>query len=269
MSTFDPDRGLPDQPRRLRAARRRADRGRSGRGGRRHPAVGVARADHRDPGRTAETAGRRAWTSTAGCRRRDRHRRRSVRGCAGPRKCSESCCPPSTPDRRCRFRHRPSRAEPYTERTLEPWGVVTDEGTLVSGRPRPGPRRHPDVPAVADRCGRAKPSGRQGAVTRPDGVNLRDIVADAVGEAPTGVTGRGVGGRRAGHGAAARRNVEWCPRSRRRPGRRRSSNWTSGTADRLAREIAGYGADAVVLEPAVAARGRGGTGLTRSGGGRA
>ena len=26
------------------------------------------------------------------------------------------------------FPHRPSRSEPYTTRTVEPWGVVTDRG---------------------------------------------------------------------------------------------------------------------------------------------
>ena len=119
---------------------------------------------------------------------------------------------------------------------------------LVSRRPRPRPRRHPHVPAVAHRRRGRQPIGPAGAVDQPDGVDLREIVHRVVGETPTGDAGQGVGRRRARHRAA--------PAGARRSARGRSAAATArrsaidiGMSDRLAREIAGYGADAVVLEP--------------------
>ena len=81
-----------------------------------------------------------------------------------------------------RFQHRPSPVEPYTERTVEPWGVVTARGRwyLV------GHDRDRDATRIfrLSRIGAdVKPSGRTGAVTRPDGVDLRAIVEQAIGEA--------------------------------------------------------------------------------------
>jgi proteasome accessory factor B len=91
------------------------------------------------------------------------------------------------------------------------------------------------------------PVGPVAAVTRPEGVDLRAIVAQAVGEAPSGVqaqiwaaAGRATALRRAGTSLGSRRLAG-------RDGE--VIELDLGSTDRLAREIAGYGADAVVLEP--------------------
>jgi proteasome accessory factor B len=145
------------------------------------------------------------------------------------------------------FPHRPSRIEPYTVRTVEPWGVVTEKGRwyLV------GHDRDRDATRTfrLSRIGAGvTPIGSAGAVTSPKDVDLRDIVAKVVGDAPTGVRaqvwvadGRATALRRAGSSLGARRingrdgdviEVE------------------IGSTGRLTRDIAGYAADAVVLEPA-------------------
>jgi proteasome accessory factor B len=145
------------------------------------------------------------------------------------------------------FPHRPSRSEPYTTRTVEPWGVVTQKGRwyLV------GHDRDRDATRVfrLSRIGaEVKPIGEVGAVVRPEGVDLRKIVAEAVAEAPTGVQaqvwvadGRATALRRAGKSLGPRklggRDGEVI-------------ELDIGSSDRLAREVTGYGADAVVLEPA-------------------
>ncbi|EUA42166.1 protein pafB [Mycobacterium xenopi 4042] len=102
------------------------------------------------------------------------------------------------------FPHRPSRTEPYTTRTVEPWGVVTQNGRwyLV------GHDRDRDATRVfrLSRIGaEVKPIGPVGAVVRPEGVDLRKIVAETVAEPPTGVQaqvwvadGRAMALRRAG-----------------------------------------------------------------------
>lgn len=147
------------------------------------------------------------------------------------------------------FEHRPSRTAPYTVRTVEPWGVVTANARwyLV------GHDRDRDATRVfrLSRMGeKATAIGPPGAVTVPDGVDLRRIVteaAEAVAETPTGVLarvwvadGRGTGLRRAGT-AVSRRQLA---------GRDGDViELEVGSTDRLARDIAGYGADAVVLEP--------------------
>lgn len=146
-----------------------------------------------------------------------------------------------------RFRHRPLPTEPYTERTVEPWGVVTARGRwyLVGhDRDRNATRTFRLSRIDAD----VETVGPEGSVTRPDGVNLRDIVEKAIGEAPTGLTavvwvaeGRATALRRAG-----------TSKGPRIVGGRAGDvvELDLGTRDRLAREIAGYGADALVLEPA-------------------
>ena len=87
------------------------------------------------------------------------------------------------------FPHRPARSEPYTTRTVEPWGVVTDRGRwyLVGhDRDRDATRTFrlsrigADVTAI----------GPAGAVKPPDGVNLREIVHKVIGETPTGTQAR-------------------------------------------------------------------------------
>src|SRR6201993_5325347 len=144
------------------------------------------------------------------------------------------------------FPHRPSRAEPYTTRTVEPWGVVTEKGRwyLVGhDRDRDATRtfRLSRIGAEVTLIGPA------GAVTVPEGVDLRKVVADTVAETPAGgqarfwiADGRATALRRAGRSVAARQLA----------GREGEVIEVDiGSVDALAREVAGYGADAVVLEP--------------------
>ncbi len=148
--------------------------------------------------------------------------------------------------RAVQFPHRSSRTEPFTVRTVEPWGVVTEKGRwYLVGHDR-------DRDAVRTfRLSRigvdVTPVGPADAVHRPDGLDLRHIVAAVVGESPTGVLakvwvadGRATALRRAGTSLGPQRLGE------------RSGELLEvdiGPRDRLARDIAGYGADAVVLEP--------------------
>jgi proteasome accessory factor B len=148
--------------------------------------------------------------------------------------------------RAVQFQHRPSRAEPYAARTVEPWGVITENGYwyLI------GHDRDRDATRVfrLSRIGaEVTPIGPPGAVARPDGVDLRTLVAEAVTEAPTGVharvwvaAGRAAGLRRSGTSAGPQRLA----------GRDGDViELDAGSADRLARDVAGCGADAVVLAP--------------------
>ena len=144
------------------------------------------------------------------------------------------------------FPHRPSRAEPYNMRTVEPWGVVTQKGRwyLV------GHDRDRDATRTfrLSRIGaEVKPIGPPGAVVVPEDVDLRQIVARTVAETPTGgqarvwvADGRATALRRAGRSTGPRqlggRDGEVI-------------ELDIGSSDRLARDIAGYGADAVALEP--------------------
>ena len=148
--------------------------------------------------------------------------------------------------RAVQFPHRPARSEPYTVRTVEPWGVVTDQGRwyLVGyDRDREATRTFRLSRIGAD----ATAIGPPGAVTPPQGVNLRDIVHKVTGETPTGAHAKvWVADGRA---TALRRGATVLgPRSLDgRDGEEISID--IGMSDRLAREIASYGADAVVLEP--------------------
>ncbi|MDQ1320044.1 MAG: proteasome accessory factor [Actinomycetota bacterium] len=149
-----------------------------------------------------------------------------------------------------RFRHRPNPAEPYVWRTVEPWGVVTSRGRwyLVGhDRDRAATRvfrlsRVVDVEAV----------GSRGEVHRPDGVDLSAVVERAIGEVAGEVSG---GGRAklwvADDRATALRQAGRVI-GRRRVGERDGDviEVELGTVDWLAREVAGYGADALVLDPA-------------------
>ncbi|MDT4906401.1 MAG: proteasome accessory factor [Pseudonocardiales bacterium] len=145
-----------------------------------------------------------------------------------------------------RFLHRPSRAEPYTTRTVEPWGVVTEKGRwyLV------GHDRDRDATRTfrLSRIGaEVTPIGPPGAVKRPDGINLREIVDRAVGEWPN--TGPALVWVADGRATALRRRATVVgPLNL---GDRSGEEITVdiGMLDRLAREIAGYGPDAVAIEP--------------------
>lgn len=145
------------------------------------------------------------------------------------------------------FGHRPSPVAPYSTRTVEPWGVVTHGGRwyLVGhDRDRDAVRTF-RMSRIADDV---TPIGPPGAVTRPEAADLRQIAAAAVGQAPSGLQARiwvaddrAVALRRAGtvlgRESLAGRDGDII-------------GVDIGTHDRLAREIAGYGADTVVLDPA-------------------
>jgi proteasome accessory factor B len=145
-----------------------------------------------------------------------------------------------------RFKHRASRSEPYTDRTVEPWGVVTSSGRwyLVGhDRTRNATRTFRLSRIDAD----VTPVGPKNAVSRPDGVDLRDIVHQAVAEWPPSAQARvWVAEGRAT--ALRRQGTSTTPRTL----AGRSGDEIAldiGRQDTLAREIAGYGADAVVLDP--------------------
>ena len=145
-----------------------------------------------------------------------------------------------------RFQHRPTPVEAYAERTVEPWGVVTAMGRwyLV------GHDRDRDATRIfrLSRIGAdVKTVGPPGSATRPDGVDLRALVDQAIGETSSGgqavvwvADGYATALRRAGH-SIGRRTIA---------GREGEIiELEVGALDRLAREVAGYGADALVLEP--------------------
>ena len=154
--------------------------------------------------------------------------------------------------RAVQFPHRASRTDPYTVRTVEPWGVVTvNRRWYLVGHDRD---RNATRTFRLSRIGSdVKAVGPEGAVIRPDGVDLRRIVNEVVGEAGFGkaasgllarvwvADGRATALRRAGRSVGVRalggRDGEVL-------------ELDIGGRGRLARDIAGYGADAVVLEPA-------------------
>lgn len=144
------------------------------------------------------------------------------------------------------FPHRSSRSEPYTTRTVEPWGVLTNKGRwYLVGHDRD---RNATRTFRLSRIGaEVTPIGPVGAVTRPEGVNLREIVDRAVGEWPSSGPARvWVAEGRAT--ALRRRATVIGPRELDgRAGEEISVD--IGMLDRLAREVASYGPDAVALEP--------------------
>ncbi len=131
-----------------------------------------------------------------------------------------------------RFAHRPTPVGAYTERTVEPWGVITARGRwyLV------GHDRDRDATRVfrLSRIAEAKTVGPQGEFTRPDGADLRGIVEQSIGEAAAGGPSAGadrpgVGGRRSRHRTAPDRS------QRRPPGR----EWPRRRRDRTRHRLAG------------------------------
>jgi proteasome accessory factor B len=89
--------------------------------------------------------------------------------------------------------------------------------------------------------------GPRGAVRRPEGVDLREIVHRAVAEWPPGAQARVWVAE--GRATALRRSA--TEMATRTIGGRAGDELAVdiGMHDRLAREIAGYGADALVLDP--------------------
>lgn len=145
-----------------------------------------------------------------------------------------------------KFGHRQSRSEPYTERTVEPWGVVTHRGRwyLVGhDRDRDATRTF-RLSRIGDEVTAIGPPD---SVQRPDDVDLREIVRQVVSEMPTGTQARVwvADGR-----ATALRRQATAVGPRTLGGRTGEEIVIDiGTHDRVAREIASYGADAVALEP--------------------
>ncbi|MGO4444978.1 helix-turn-helix transcriptional regulator [Mycobacterium sp. 2YAF39] len=144
------------------------------------------------------------------------------------------------------FQHRPSRSDPYTTRTVEPWGVVTTKGRwYLIGHDR-------DRDAVRtfrlSRIGaEVTPIGPSGTVERPAGADLRELVDRAVGDWPA--SGEAKVWVADGRATALRRRATVIgPRTL--DGRAGEEIALDiGMLDRLAREIASYGPDAVALEP--------------------
>jgi proteasome accessory factor B len=144
------------------------------------------------------------------------------------------------------FKHRASRSDPHTDRTVEPWGVVTHRGRwyLVGhDRTRDATRTFRLSRIDAD----VKATGSKGAVHRPDGVDLREIVHRVVADLPPSAQARVWVAD--GRGTALRRQAVTVT-TKSLAGRDGDEIALDiGRQDRLAREIAGYGADAVVVEP--------------------
>jgi len=107
-----------------------------------------------------------------------------------------------------RFPHRPSRAEPYTTRTVEPWGVVTEKGRwYLVGHDRD--RDDTRIFRLSRIGAEVTPIGPPGAITVPKDADLRKIVSQKVTEVPTGsqarvwvADGRATALRRAGRSIA-------------------------------------------------------------------
>jgi proteasome accessory factor B len=143
------------------------------------------------------------------------------------------------------FRHRPTPVGAYATRTVEPWGVVTARGRwYLVGHDRD---RNATRVFRLSRITDAQAVGAPGDVSQPDGVDLRAAVDQAIGEAANGgqatvwvADGRATALRRAGRSIG-----------RRAIGGRDGEVFDidAGALDWLAREVTGYGADALVLEP--------------------
>lgn len=145
------------------------------------------------------------------------------------------------------FKHRPSVMEPYTVRTVEPWGVLTARGRwyLV------GYDRNREATRVfrVSRITEAEPIGVQGEAVRPDDADLRAIVERSIAAAggPSGSVARVWVAD--GYATALRRVGRDV--ARRTVGGRAGDviEIDIASLDGTAREIAGYGPDALVLEP--------------------
>jgi proteasome accessory factor B len=138
------------------------------------------------------------------------------------------------------FTHRSHPAQPARARTVEPWGVVSWRGRwyLVGHDRDRDDVRCFRLSRIADDV---RAQGPRGAVTVPEGVDLVALVAASAGPPPpTGSARvRVAPGRAAGLRRAARPD----------PDDPDVVEVDMGRVDGTARWIAGFGPDAVVLEP--------------------
>ncbi|BBY97702.1 helix-turn-helix transcriptional regulator [Mycolicibacterium fallax] len=148
-----------------------------------------------------------------------------------------------------RFRHRSSPAVPYSQRTIEPWGVVTVGGRwYLVGHDRD--REDVRTFRVSRIRSDIETVGAPGAVGPPPGTDVRAIAAAAVSAAEPSAEsvpvrvwvadGRANSLRRIGTEVADRVRAG-------RPGQILEID--TGPRESLLRDIAGHGADAVVLAP--------------------
>ena len=151
-----------------------------------------------------------------------------------------------TQGRRLRFRYRTAGRPADEDRHVEPWGVVSWRGRwylVAYDLVREAPR----VFRLSRILGDARAEGPEGAVTVPEGVDLRAMVAREAAEMQPQQTAR----------VRVRSGSCWELRRSATSTTPDRDGWDLvelGFSDtgRFADRIAGYGADAVVLEPAEA-----------------
>ncbi|MDF0530547.1 WYL domain-containing protein [Tsukamurella sp. 8F] len=151
-----------------------------------------------------------------------------------------------TEHRVVRFAHRPDRTRPFVDRTLHPWAVITRRGTwyLVGhDAVRDGVRIF-----KGSRIGAVSVLDDPATVTPPEGFDARDELADTLSQYTDG-EGEARIWLAPGRGNALRRAASSSAESefRDRPGTEVTVR--IGSVENTARQVAGLGPDAVVLEP--------------------
>jgi predicted DNA-binding transcriptional regulator YafY len=158
------------------------------------------------------------------------------------------CLAAVTSGRALRFSYRSAGRPAAEAREVEPWGVMSWHGRwYLVGHDRG--RDATRVFRLSRIEGTAEPVGPADAVRVPDGADLRALVARMAGEEPQGTARVRV---RQGAAWALRREATSCMAA--------GEGWVGwdlvevGYSDpeRFADRVTGYGADAVVLEPAEA-----------------
>jgi len=153
----------------------------------------------------------------------------------------EACLAAARDAQVLRFDYRTSGRSGTETRTVEPWGVVSWKGRwYLVGHDRL--RSATRVFRLSRIVGGASPVGEPGAVTRPEGIDLRSMVGRiATGDATTTATVR------------IRKGTCW---EIRRAGKTTEGDngWDAveleyGDVERFADQVTGYGADAVVDSP--------------------
>lgn len=146
-----------------------------------------------------------------------------------------------------RFEHRPSLSEPFTTRTVQPWGVVTFRGRwyLVGHDVDRDDTRTFRLSRIGDEV---TTFGAAQSVRKPDGIDLQGIVRRVAGTSSVSGTARVW----LQQGRALELRRMGTVLDRRTLGEREGevvevpvSSW-----DWISRSVAGHGADVVVLEPA-------------------